>query len=160
MLAAIPYAELVGAQDPVAVLASTPDRLEALTRAWDRWRWSSTYAEGKWSAAQLVLHLAHDEIGWGSRARLALTIDGYVVQPYDGASWVALESPVAPETALTTFVVLRRLNVMLYRRLSSDQRGHRFGHPLTGEISIDWIIHRLAGHDLHHLEHLHAIAKL
>jgi hypothetical protein len=160
MLASVPYADLVGVQDPLAVLASTPDRLETLTQGWDSGRWSSTYAQGKWNAAQLVLHLAHDEIGWGNRVRFGLTLDGYVVQPYDGASWVALESPTLPETALAVFVALRRLNVMLYRRLSSDQRGRRFGHPLVGKISIQWIIHRLAGHDLHHLQHLHAIAKL
>jgi hypothetical protein len=160
MLASVPYADLVGLQDPLAVLASTPDRLEALAQGWDSSRWSRTYAEGKWNAAQLVLHFAHDEIGWGNRVRFALTQDDYVVQPYDGARWVALESFTPPETALAVFVVLRRLNLMLYRRLSSDQRRRRFGHPLMGEISIEWIIRRLAGHDLHHLQHLHAIAKL
>jgi hypothetical protein len=160
MLASVPYADLVGSQDPLTVLASTSIRLETLTRGWDSWRWLSSYAQGKWNAAQLVLHLAHDEIGWGNRVRLALTVDGYVVQPYDGASWLALESPTPPETALATFTVLRRLNVMLYRRLSSDQRGCRFGHPVVGEISIEWIIQRLAGHDLHHLQHLEAIAEL
>ena len=160
MLASVPYTELVGMQDPLAVLASTPDRLGALTQGWDFRRWSSSYAEGKWNAAQLVLHLAHDEIGWGNRVRFALSQDDYVVQPYDGASWVALESPTPPETALATFVVLRRLNVMLYRRLSSEQREHRFGHPEVGEISIEWIMQRLAGHDLHHLQHLQAIAEL
>jgi hypothetical protein len=160
MLPSVPYADLLGVRDPLAVLASTPDRLETLTRGWDSGRWSGTYAQGKWNAAQLVLHLAHDEIGWGNRVRLALTLDGYVVQPYDGASWVAVESPTPPEAALAVFVVLRQLNLMLYGRLSSDQRGYRFGHPLVGEISIDWIIHRVAGHDLHHLQHLHAIAKL
>jgi hypothetical protein len=160
MLASVPYADLVGSQDPLTVLASTPDRLETLAQGLDSRRWSSTYANGKWSAAQLVLHLAHDEIGWGNRVRLALALDDYVVQPYDGASWVALESPTPPQTALAAFVALRRLNVTLYKRLSSDQRGHRFGHPVVGEISIEWIIQRLAGHDLHHLHHLEAIAEL
>ena len=160
MLSSVPYADLLGAQDPLAVLASTPSRLEALTQGWDSLRWSCTYGQGKWNAAQLVLHLAHDEIGWGNRVRFAVTLDSYVVQPYDGASWVSLESPTPPETALAAFVALRQLNLALYGRLTLDQRRRRFRHPLTGEISIDWVIHRVAGHDLHHLQHLHAIGTL
>src|SRR5438445_4540803 len=100
MLARLPYASLIGAQDPLSLLASTPTRIAEFVRGWDTARWSGTYAPGKWTAAQLVLHLAHDEIGWCNRVRLALTVDGYVVQPYDGADWIALETPTEPDTAL------------------------------------------------------------
>src|SRR5438046_2532553 len=100
MLASLPYADLVGAQDPLSLLASTPTRIAALVRGWDARRWAGTYAPGKWTAAQLILHLAHDEIGWCNRVRLALTVEGYVVQPYDGARWVAQETPTDPDTSL------------------------------------------------------------
>jgi hypothetical protein len=153
-----PYAHLVGTRDPLSLLASTPDRIADLVRGWDARRWSQTYAPGKWTAAQLVLHLAQDEIGFGSRVRLALTVGGYVVQPYEGADWVALETPTEPETALGAFLALRRLNLLLYRRIPADQRKRPVRHPDLGEISIDWILHTLAGHDLHHLRHLQAIA--
>src|SRR5438034_8748467 len=69
MLASLPYTDLVGAQDPLALLASTPTRIAALVRGWDARRWAETYAPGKWTAAQLILHLAHDEIGWCNRDR-------------------------------------------------------------------------------------------
>jgi hypothetical protein len=55
---------------------------------------------GKWTAAQLVLHLAHDEIGWGNRVRLALTQNGYLAQPYDGAARVGIEGASPPGLAL------------------------------------------------------------
>ena len=155
---AVPYADLLGAADPIAVLAETPTRIEALVRAWDSPRWAASYAPGKWNAAQLVLHLAHDEIGWCNRVRLALSLEGYVVQPYDGAAWVALEAPIPPGVALEAFVALRRLNLTLYRRLTREQRTRPFRHPELGEISIEWIIQVLAGHDLHHLRHFDAIA--
>jgi len=160
MLAPLPYADLVGSQDPLSLLASTPNRIADLVRGWDARRWSGTYAPGKWTAAQLILHLAQDEIGFGSRVRLALTVDGYVVQPYDGADWVALETPTDPKTALATFLALRRLNLILYGRIPSDQRARPIAHPDLGEISIDWILRTLAGHDLHHLGHLQVIAAL
>jgi hypothetical protein len=104
--------------------------------------------------------LAHDEIGFCNRVRLALTVDGYVIHPYDGANWVALETPTDPEIALAAFLALRRLNLILYTRISPDQRARPIPHPELGEISIDWILQTLAGHDLHHLRHLQAIAAL
>ncbi len=32
-------------------------------------------------------------------------------------------------------------------------------HPILGQISVDWILSTLAGHDLHHLAHLEIIGK-
>lgn len=160
MLASLPYADLVGSQDPLALLTSTPDRIAELVRGWDTRCWSSTYAPGKWTAAQLILHLAHDEIGWCNRVRLALTVDDYVVQPYDGARWVALETPTDPEAALASYLALRRLDLVLYRRIPSDQRARSLPHPELDEISIDWILQTLAGHDLHHFRQLETIAAL
>lgn len=158
MLAPLPYADLVGSEDALSLLASTPSRIAELVAGWDARRWSGTYAPGKWTAAQLVLHLAQDEIGFCNRIRLALTVDGYVVQPYDGADWVDLETPTDPETALAAFLALRRLNLMLYRRVRPDRRERPIPHPELGQISIDWILQTLAGHDLHHLRHLQTIA--
>jgi hypothetical protein len=154
--ASVPYSDLLGGREPLAILAETPRRIEEMVRGWDGSRWAVRYAPGKWSAAQVVLHLAHDEIGWGNRVRLAVTRAGYVAQPYDGGAWVDLESPGPPDVALAAFAALRRLNVALYRRLTPGQRERRISHPEFGEISVEWIIRVLAGHDLHHLQHLEA----
>lgn len=160
MLASPLYKDLVGLEDPLTVLASTPDRIAELVREWDARRWSQAYAPGKWTAAQVILHLAHDEICWCSRVRFALSIDEYVVQPFDGSRWVALETSVDPERALAAYVALRRLNLPLYGRISSDRRARPFQHPEFGEISIDWIFRTMAGHDRHHLAQLQTIAGL
>ncbi len=156
---AVPYSSLVGASDPLALLASTPQRIADLVRGWSRAQWSRSYFPGKWSASQVVLHLAHDELAWSTRARLALTVSGYVPQTFDGAGWVALESPTEPEASLEAFLALRRLNLLLYRRLSPEQLTRTFKHPECGPISVAWILAVLAGHDLHHFTHLRAIAE-
>jgi hypothetical protein len=156
---AAPYADLVGEQDPLTLLGSTPLRIAELVRGFDRSRWASSYAPGKWTAAQLVLHLAQDEIGWCNRIRLALSVEGYVVQPYEGDRWVELESPADPAAALDAFLALRRLNLALYAHITPEQCARTFRHPEAGNISIEWILRTLAGHDLHHLRHLQAIAS-
>ena len=158
MLAALPYADLAGSRDPVELLPSTPEEIAHLVRNWEPGRWVETYAPGKWSAAQLILHLAQDEIGWSNRIRLALTTDNYVVQTYDAGEWVVREAPTEHETALSAFLALRKLNLILYRRMPEGARARRFSHGEFGEISIDWILKTLAGHDLHHLRQLRVIA--
>ena len=154
----VPYSDLLGAREPLAVLAETPGTIEAMVRGWDAPRWATAYGPGKWNAAQLVLHLAHDEIGWGHRVRLAVTEDEYAARPYDGEAWVALETPCPPDVALAAFLALRRLNLALYRRLTREQNERLIRHPEFGEISVRWVVRLLAGHDLHHLDHLKAIA--
>ena len=152
------YANYVGSDDPIALLAATPNHIAGLVNGWAATRWSQTYAPGKWTAGQIVLHLAQDEISWGSRVRLALTLDEYVVQPFDGPKWIALEAPVEPDIALSAYLALRRLDMPLYRRIPADLRARPFRHPEFGEISVDWILHTLAGHDLHHLAQLQVVA--
>jgi hypothetical protein len=154
----VPYSDLVGTADPLALLGATPERIARLVEHWPPTLWSHSYAEGKWSAAQLVLHLAHDEIGWSDRVRLALSVPGFVPVPYDGAEWVRLETPTDPAVALNAFLALRRLNLMLYQRLTPRQLAQPLQHPVVGDITISWILARVAGHDLHHLRQLQAIA--
>jgi hypothetical protein len=154
----VPYSDLVGTADPLALLGSTPEQIAHLVEHWQPTLWSRSYSEGKWTAAQIVLHLAHDEIGWSNRVRLALSVPNYVPVPYDGAEWVRLETPADPDLALNAFLALRRLNLMLYRRLTALQLAQPVHHPVVGEITIAWILARAAGHDLHHLTQLQAIA--
>jgi hypothetical protein len=78
--------------------------------------------------------------------------------PYDGAEWVRLETPTDPALALNAFLALRRLNLILYQRLTSQQLMQSLYHPVVGEITIAWIMRRIAGHDLHHLKQLQVIA--
>ncbi len=154
------YPEFSGSEDPLKLMASTPQRIAALVRGWDSGRWSRSYAPGKWTAAQIVLHLAHDEIAWCDRVRYALTLKDFVIQAFDGDAWVAMETPTEAAVALDAYLALRRLNLLLYRRIPADARARPLAHPLLGEISVDWILKTVAGHDLHHLAQLEAIAAL
>jgi len=151
------YQDLVGSEDPLELLAATPERIARLVRPWRPARWKASYAPGKWSGAQIVLHLAQDEIGWSKRVRLALNDPGYLVQPYDAAAWVERETPVDALAALEAYLALRKLNLGLYRGIGEEERLRPFRHPEYGEMSIDWILRTLAGHDLHHLRQLEAV---
>jgi hypothetical protein len=153
-----PYSDLVGTRDPIEVLSSSPRRIAQLVEGWDTKRWARSYAPGKWSAAQVVLHLLHDELAWSIRIRYALTVADYVPRPFEGADWVRLESPAEGPAALEAFLALRRLNLLLYRRLKGRELAQALAHPEFGTITVEWVLRVLAGHDLHHIKHLEAIA--
>jgi hypothetical protein len=46
------------------------------------------------------------------------------------------------------------MNVAFFSGLSSADRATAFSHPEYGSISVDWIIHQMAGHQLHHCDQL------
>jgi len=153
-----PYAASLGDGDALAALAGTPARVRAIVSAIGPGGMSRSYAPGKWDARQLLVHLAQTELAFGVRARMALTTDGYVVQPFDQDRWMAREPVVHGDVALAAYEGMRALNLALFRSLSLEERRRSFRHPERGQLEIEEIPALLAGHELHHLKHFEAIA--
>jgi hypothetical protein len=78
-----PYAKFVEGLDVMQCLEDTPKRIDALVRAWPREKDERSHAPGKWTARQVVSHLAHIEMVFAARLRYALAQEGYVVQPFE-----------------------------------------------------------------------------
>jgi hypothetical protein len=121
-------------------------------------QFARSYAPGKWTAAQLFLHLAQTELAFCVRLRMALSSDAYVVQPFDQDAWMRREPPLGGMEACTAYVALRQFNLPLYRSLTSEDQARVFQHPERGEMHVAWILELLAGHELHHLAHIETIA--
>jgi hypothetical protein len=94
----------------------------------------------------------------GARARMALATPNYVAQPFDQDQWVALEARLGGRDALDAFYAASQMNVTLFGSLSTTQRAITLSHPEYGGLTVDWIIHQMAGHQIHHLRQLEAIA--
>src|SRR5581483_7393108 len=103
---------------------------------------------------------AHSELAFGNRARMALASAGrsYVAQPFDQDAWMARESTLAGREALAALLGLGAMNLALYGSLSTAERAGAFSHPEYGSLTVDWLIHQSAGHLVHHLKQLEAIA--
>jgi hypothetical protein len=152
-----PYGRFV-LGDVLECLSRTPDRIEALTRNWADTQFERTYAPGKWTARQILIHLAQAELVFSTRLRFALAQPDYVVQPFDQDPWLDVDGKAAPADALAAYLGVRRLNVPLWRSLTPPQRAHRFRHPEQGEIDVEWLLTLIAGHELNHLPQLESIA--
>ena len=154
---ATPYAGDLGDRDPLAAIRDTADRIGGLARGWAPDRFERCWAPGKWSARQILTHLAQTELALGNRARMALATPGYVAQAFDQDAWIARETRLSGPEALDTFLALARMNVLFFDGLSTSDRATRLSHPDYGELTLDWIIHQMAGHQIHHLRQLEGI---
>ncbi len=153
-MTANPYADDLGSRDPLEALADTPHKLKELVERWGDAHFERSYAPGKWSARQVLLHLAHTELALTTRTRFALAQDRYTAQPFDQDEWMANEEATDARTALDAYVALRRLNLAMWKALTPAQRARRFQHPEYGELTVEWVMAQLAGHDIHHLKQL------
>jgi len=158
MPAANPYGEDLGNRPPLEALAETPARIRQLVEPWSEERFERSYAPGKWSARQILTHLAQTELALSTRARFALAQQGYTAQAFSQDDWMPIDADVDARTAVDAYVTLRRFNVAMWRRLTPDQMNRGFIHPEYGDLTVGWIMAQMAGHDIHHLRQFEAIS--
>ena len=152
-----PYADDLGAVDPLKALAETPRKIQRLVGPWNKRQWERSYAPGKWSARRLIVHLAQAELALTTRVRFAASQEGYTAQAFDQDAWLALDDHADGPTALEAYVALRRFNLALFKGLTPAQRKRTFTHPEYGSLTPEWVAAQLAGHDIHHLKQLQQI---
>jgi DinB family protein len=156
-----PYSDDLGNREPVAAIRDSLARVRSLTASWSARDFERSYAPGKWSARQILTHLAQSELAFGTRARMALAAPkrDYVAQPFDQDQWIARETALDGREALDALLAMSAMNAALYGSLSAADRAAAFSHPEYGALTIDWLIHQSAGHLLHHLAQLETIAS-
>ena len=153
-----PYTSDLNDRNPLEALADTPNQIRALTDRWTSSQFERTYAPGKWTARQILIHLAQTEMALGTRARMALCTSSYAAQSFDQNHWIARDGGISGVDALNALLAMSAMNRALFQSLSAADRATAFTHPEYGAISVDWLIHQMAGHQIHHLRQLEAIA--
>ena len=153
-----PYTADLDNREPVSAMRDSTARIRAMVGAWRPDQFEHSYAPGKWSARQILTHLAQSEIALGYRARMALTTPGYASQSFDQDQWMACESSTGGHDALDAFLGTAAMNIALFASLSEADRAIALSHPDYGSLTVDWIIHQMAGHQIHHLKQLDTIA--
>jgi hypothetical protein len=154
-----PYTPDLDNREPISAMRDTAARVRAVFGEWRPDQFEKSYAAGKWSARQILTHLAQSEIAFGYRVRMALSMPGYLAQPFDQDKWMAHESKTSGHDALDAFLGTTALNVALFASLTEADRNVAMSHPEYGALTVDWVIHQTAGHQIHHLKQLEEIAK-
>jgi hypothetical protein len=158
-----PYTKDLGDREPVPTMRETVGRIHGITGRWTPEQFEKSYAPGKWTARQILIHLAQSELALGNRARMALSTPNYVSQAFDQDSWMTREggsgsSGASGSVALQALVAMSAFNCAFFDSLTPAQRATPFTHPEYGALTVDWLIHQMAGHLVHHLVQFQAIA--
>ena len=154
-----PYTKDLGDREPLAAIRDSAHRYRRLLSGWTPAQFERTYAPGKWTARQILIHLAQTELALGNRARMALATPNYAAQSFDQDDWLAKEQRIAATEALDALLALMTMNRAFFEGLSPADLGTALSHPEYGALTVDWILHQLAGHQIHHLQQLERIAQ-
>ena len=150
--------KLLGNRKPTDVLEATPKRLQEAFRAMGPEGLKRSYAPGKWSAAQILCHLADAEMAIGFRLRQVLSEENHKIQAFEEDDWAKRYTGLDAKTALDAQAAMRAWNLALIRTLKPEDWKRNTFHPERGEETVEVLIKMLAGHDLNHLAQMEQIA--
>ncbi|MFI5177578.1 MAG: DinB family protein [Vicinamibacterales bacterium] len=153
-----PYARYVGSNDAVDVLRTSFDDFRKAVPTFTAAIWAQPYAPGKWTARQIMVHLAQWEMIFGMRVRFGLGVPDYLVQPIEQDDLMREGDVVDGPTAWGAFEGARGMNLAFARSLSAADRRHAVKHPEYGEIDVEFMLVTLAGHAVHHYRQLAALS--
>ena len=157
-MAANPYASFLDGRQPREVIAATAGRLHTLAADLGADRVERAPAPGKWSAREILCHLADCEIVFAFRLRQALAEGYHVIQPFDQDRWAAMYGAFDAASALAVFTAVRDWNVRLIGAVPAEALDKKLTHPERGEMTFQVVIETMAGHDLNHLGQLRKLA--
>ena len=151
--------DLLGHDDPVAVLRQTPAALERFLDAVPADIVTTPEAAGKWSMREVVQHLADSELVGGFRLRMVMAHDRPSLTGYDQDLWASRlrYREVDVRDALEQFIALRRANVRIWEQLGPADLVRVGIHGERGEESLEHMRRLYAGHDVLHLRQLERI---
>ncbi len=153
-----PWADHLVSQNALEVIAATPQQLESLIRTLGPQRVMKSPAPGKWSAHEIVSHLADGEIVFAFRLRQTLAEKDHIIQPFDQDRWATVYGISTTEAALAVFASVRRWNLDLIRAVIPGALTKKVTHPERGEMTFQTIVETMAGHDLNHIRQIERIA--
>ena len=116
---------------------------------------------GKWSIAEILAHLADDEIATAWRYRQMLENPGCTLPGFDQDAWAQMGNHVEsnPQDSLDLYRSLRQANLRLLERLAADQWNSWGVHVERGRITVEGLARHMAGHDVNHIEQIRKILE-
>ena len=149
-----PYAKFLDGRPLDTILTSTPSAIATLLETIGPQKSTAPPTPGKWSAAEILCHLADTEVAFGFRLRQTLAEDHHVLQPFDQEKWAATYHGVTARQALAAFTAMREWNLILIRNAPPTASQKTVTHPERGAMTFTTIVETMAGHDLNHIRQL------
>lgn len=153
-----PYAKFLDGRPVQEILAASPATLAGLIESIGPAKSTTSPAPGKWSAAEIICHLADCELVFAFRLRQTLAEDNHTVQPFDQEKWAVQYGGIPASQALNVFSAMRGWNLQLLKTVTPQATARKVTHPERGAMTFQTIVETMAGHDLNHIGQLQRIA--
>ena len=146
-------------KDPLATQAQSPAIISELVANNPAEKLTTRPAHGKWSVAEILAHLAEDEIATAWRYRQMVEHSGIALAGFDQDLWANIGNYAArdPHDSLALYRLLREANLQFLRGLSPEQ-WESFGvHAERGRITVRELAAHMVGHDANHIAQIRKI---
>lgn len=142
-------------------LAGTARRLERLVAGLGARKAAARPSPDKWSAKEIVCHLADCELVYGLRYRKILSEPGAALVAFDQDAWAnSLQYRQQPvKGALATFQALRSGHVALLKGLPEAAWNKAGQHPSYGELTLRQLVAHLVDHDRNHTAQVENLSR-
>jgi uncharacterized damage-inducible protein DinB len=126
---------------------------------WGRKLLATSYGAGKWTAREVLAHLADSELVFLTRLRFMLAEENPPVASWDADHWASTFSYRTADLAdvRDTYALMRRTFLKLYK--AADERDLARGgrHPEYPNYTVGRLAEYMLRHNEHHLTQLDAI---
>ncbi|MGB6481847.1 MAG: DinB family protein [Candidatus Acidiferrales bacterium] len=149
----------LGNSDPIAVQTATPKKIAEIIHGASKKQLTRRPAPGKWSVAEIIAHLADDELVGAYRIRRILERPGMPIEAFDQDKWAEMGKYAMRDAkkSLELFRALREANLGLLKQIDSAQWEFYGVHAERGEESIRTIARHYACHDINHIKQIEGI---
>ncbi len=147
--------------DPLKVQQETAKKIERLIKGVSKKKLMIRPEPSKWSAAEIIAHLADAELVGGFRMRLMLGENGATIQAFDQDVWAEKFNyrKNDPKKSLEEFRALREKNLALLKSIPASMWENYGMHSERGKETVDRTVRMFAGHDINHLRQIEKIVK-
>lgn len=152
-----PYVRFLQQEDPLTIIATTPDRLEQLIASNAQEKLEQRPSPKKWSVRDILCHLADSETAFAFRLRQPLAEAHHLIQPYDQNAFAVAYEERTARKGLDTFSAIRRWNLLFISSAVPAALPKAVTHPKRGTMTFKTILETMAGHDLNHLAQITAL---
>jgi hypothetical protein len=143
-------------QVAIQKIAALPAQLEALIAGRADSDLNKNYGPGKWTARQVIHHLADAHIHSFIRMRYIATTNNPTIQSYDQNAWAELPDactgPIEPSLEILKGVHARWAAFL--QALPEEAFSRTGFHPERGAMTLDDLVRIYSGHGEKHLEHI------
>lgn len=146
------YIALVKGENILPVLENNLRTTEAFLKSIPEENGDYSYAEGKWSVKQVIIHISDTERVFAYRALTIARGDKTPLPGYDENIWAnncAAEKRTLTDVA-AEFLSVRQSTIDLVKSFDDEQLSRK-GTTNNNPASVIALLYVIAGHELHHL---------